>query len=103
MSRVPPNARIDSGANRRHYRNCGPLGTGSVAQSDPIPPRSPDCAQLAENVNVRVGTSSDPQHPTLTVTYPARGQKTEEACRFALALFERDCNRHSLPDRLTAE
>lgn len=61
----------------------------------------PNFGQLAEDVNVEVGTTSDTQPPNLTVTYPARGQNAEEACRFAVALFERDCSRHSLPDPKT--
>ena len=62
------------------------------------PSGDPDFGPLAASVDVRVGTTSDPKPPTLTVTYPARGQTADEASRFALALFERDRSRHALPE-----
>ena len=64
----------------------------------------PDFGPLARSVDVGVGTTSDPEAPTLAVTYPARGQNEDEASRFVLALFERDRTRHGLaePETLTA-
>jgi hypothetical protein len=59
---------------------------------------SPDFGELAEQVNVDIGTTSNPTSPTLTVSYPAGGQDADEASRYAVALFERDRDRHSLPE-----
>jgi hypothetical protein len=64
---------------------------------------APDFGPLAKDMNVKEDTTFDPPLFTLTVSYPAGGQGDEQARQFALELFKRDCDRHSLPepDRLS--
>ncbi|MCW2984741.1 MAG: hypothetical protein JWR63_2311 [Conexibacter sp.] len=52
---------------------------------------------LAENVDVVVPTAGDRTSSALHATYTARGQNEDEACQYALGLFERSRDEFSLP------